>query len=51
MCVVVCIDSMEPTEKPFAPLEVVEVVAGASVPSRSYALLCALRRFCSDLTV
>jgi hypothetical protein len=47
MRVVVCVDSMEPTEKPFTPLEVVEVVAGASVPYHSCALLCAHRRFCS----
>jgi hypothetical protein len=49
MHVVVCIDSMEPTEIPFAPLEVVEAVAGASVPYHSCALLCVHRRFCSGL--
>jgi hypothetical protein len=47
MCVVICINSVEPIEKPFAPLGVVEVVAEVSVPSRSYAVLCAHRRFCS----
>jgi hypothetical protein len=50
MCVVVCINSMEPTEKSFAPTPgVVEVVAEALAPSRSYAVLCARRRFFSGL--
>jgi hypothetical protein len=49
MCVLICIYSMEPTEKPFAPLGVVEVVAEVSVPFRSYAVLCAHHRFCSGL--
>jgi hypothetical protein len=40
MRVLVCINSMEPTEKS-SPLRVVEVAAEASVPSRSYAVLCA----------
>jgi hypothetical protein len=47
MRVVVCFDSMETTEKTFAPLEVVEVTAGALVPYCFCALLCVHRRFCS----
>jgi hypothetical protein len=50
MCVVICINSMEPKEKPLPPsLGVVEVVAEVSVPFRSYAVLCAHHRFCSGL--
>jgi hypothetical protein len=47
MCVVICVNSMEPTEKLFAPAWGGGGGSEVSVPFRSYAVLCAHHRFCS----